>query len=428
MNLAPNGKKSNLTPEQYKLVRTPAFKKWFGDWINSPETASKVMDEETKEPLVVYHGTNEQFNVFNKKGKGNRVLGYFFTTDKDFSENYGESKLYFLNIKNIKNFNSEKFDSLNTRQNAENNYWQLEKDKLLEGMYNGVLINRNYFFAGVNFVRKDYVAFESNQIKLADGTNTTFDGSNPDIRYKQGANIKNKKMEKETYCVVVVQFDNGVKRTTEVMPKNFAIDWAEKYCSKDSCEIFECTPEGKVLNSLQAVTMQKGGGVKKQEVYIEYLNKDKGFKKDKRYFDDYQQAVTWAKANFENFNPDMIKYVMEFGGGVEPIKNAEGKYALYPENPTQKSLGLLMQYGGIADKVEKTQVLEHKITEPETAPKKRAVKTKKAYIAKKVGKVMKEFKAKKLRTPQGKTVTNPKQAIAIGLSEGRAGWKHKRKK
>ena len=30
--LAPNGKPSNLTPEQYKLVRTPAFKAWFGDW------------------------------------------------------------------------------------------------------------------------------------------------------------------------------------------------------------------------------------------------------------------------------------------------------------------------------------------------------------------------------------------------------------
>ena len=41
--LAPNGKPSNLTPEQYKLVRTPAFKKWFGDWENDPANASKVV-------------------------------------------------------------------------------------------------------------------------------------------------------------------------------------------------------------------------------------------------------------------------------------------------------------------------------------------------------------------------------------------------
>jgi len=32
--LAPNGKPSKLTPEQYHLVRTPEFKAWFGDWQN----------------------------------------------------------------------------------------------------------------------------------------------------------------------------------------------------------------------------------------------------------------------------------------------------------------------------------------------------------------------------------------------------------
>jgi hypothetical protein len=64
MNLAPNGKPSNLTPEQYRLVRTPAFKKWFGDWINSPETSSKVFDENS-EPLVVYHGSNDIITEFN---------------------------------------------------------------------------------------------------------------------------------------------------------------------------------------------------------------------------------------------------------------------------------------------------------------------------------------------------------------------------
>ena len=49
--LAANGKPSNLTPEQYKLVRTPAFKEWFGDWDNDPADASKVVDE-NGEPLL----------------------------------------------------------------------------------------------------------------------------------------------------------------------------------------------------------------------------------------------------------------------------------------------------------------------------------------------------------------------------------------
>jgi hypothetical protein len=53
--LAPNGKPSNLTERQYAQVRTKAFIDWFGDWINDPKNASKVVDE-NGEPMVVYHG------------------------------------------------------------------------------------------------------------------------------------------------------------------------------------------------------------------------------------------------------------------------------------------------------------------------------------------------------------------------------------
>ena len=76
--IAPNGKKSNLTPEQYKLVRTPEFKAWFGDWENDPENASKVVDE-NGEPLVVYHGTyvKEKFNNFDFNKAD---LGFHFGT------------------------------------------------------------------------------------------------------------------------------------------------------------------------------------------------------------------------------------------------------------------------------------------------------------------------------------------------------------
>ena len=55
--LAPNGKPSNLNEVQWNTVRTPEFKRWFGDWENDPENASKVVDE-NGEPLVMYHGTN----------------------------------------------------------------------------------------------------------------------------------------------------------------------------------------------------------------------------------------------------------------------------------------------------------------------------------------------------------------------------------
>ena len=64
--IAPNGKKSNLTPLQYKLVRSPEFKAWFGDWQNDPENASKVVDE-NGEPLVCYHQSNKKFTKFDYK-------------------------------------------------------------------------------------------------------------------------------------------------------------------------------------------------------------------------------------------------------------------------------------------------------------------------------------------------------------------------
>ena len=50
---APNGEDTNLTEKQWLQVRTPSFKKWFGDWENDPQNASKVIDE-NGEPLPVY--------------------------------------------------------------------------------------------------------------------------------------------------------------------------------------------------------------------------------------------------------------------------------------------------------------------------------------------------------------------------------------
>ena len=53
---APNGKKSNLSHKDWLLVRTTAFKAWFGDWENDPRgrDVSKAIDE-NGEPLPLYH-------------------------------------------------------------------------------------------------------------------------------------------------------------------------------------------------------------------------------------------------------------------------------------------------------------------------------------------------------------------------------------
>ncbi len=89
--LAPNGKESNLTPEQWAQVRTKAFKAWFGDWENAPENASKVVDE-NGEPLVVYHGAPLDFgNTFkNVSDKAWRL---------QFDPNYSEDTYWFADNK-----------------------------------------------------------------------------------------------------------------------------------------------------------------------------------------------------------------------------------------------------------------------------------------------------------------------------------------
>jgi hypothetical protein len=48
--------------------------------------------------------------------------------------------------------------------------------------------------------------------------------------------------------------------------------------------------------------------VNEDKVYIDFLNKKKGFKQDRIKFNSYEDAVKWARQNFDKFDRDMIKY------------------------------------------------------------------------------------------------------------------------
>lgn len=62
---------SNVNKKINKITQSQQFVRWFGDWQNRAKSASKVVDS-NGEPLVVYHQTENDFNVFdaNKKGAG----------------------------------------------------------------------------------------------------------------------------------------------------------------------------------------------------------------------------------------------------------------------------------------------------------------------------------------------------------------------
>ena len=97
---APNGKPTRLTERQWLQVRTPAFTAWFGDWENDPQNASKVVDE-NGEPLVVYHETENKFDVFDPERRTHSQSDYImpagiFTKTSSKSIHFGFYKLPFL--------------------------------------------------------------------------------------------------------------------------------------------------------------------------------------------------------------------------------------------------------------------------------------------------------------------------------------------
>lgn len=59
----------NVNKKINKITQSQQFIRWFGDWQNHPETASKVVDS-NGEPLVVYHQTEKSFTAFDTKQKG----------------------------------------------------------------------------------------------------------------------------------------------------------------------------------------------------------------------------------------------------------------------------------------------------------------------------------------------------------------------
>ena len=63
----------DTTNESDSQTKSEAFKEWFGDWESEPESASKVVNEDGT-PKVVYHGTGNEFFVFDRKNK-EKIIG-----------------------------------------------------------------------------------------------------------------------------------------------------------------------------------------------------------------------------------------------------------------------------------------------------------------------------------------------------------------
>lgn len=194
--LAPNGKPTKLSDRQYAQVRTPQFKKWFGDWTkitknedgtwNIPDDVSKVIDSETEEPMLVYHHSSSTFTEFKYDKIKGAEGGFYFSTDEQYSSQFGEEKYgVFLNIKNPINS-----DIPLHRSNLSTIYSTYDFSDS-DGIIGNDLLDDNL----VPSEGWEYMVYRSNQIKSATNNIGTFSTESDDIRF-------NIQTEEEIYDVL----------------------------------------------------------------------------------------------------------------------------------------------------------------------------------------------------------------------------------
>jgi hypothetical protein len=170
-------------------IDTPEFSNWFGD--------SKVVTPEGK-PLVVYHGTASEFNVFNT-GRG----AIYFSSDRQAAQAYadynedgdGDPRVVeaYLRIKNPMLIDRAWADE-NMADGDGIDWTVLDEVAYQAGQngHDGLILRGLPDFAGMdgeNRIEREYdqyIVFDSKQIKSATGNRGTFDPNDPNI-LNQGA-------------------------------------------------------------------------------------------------------------------------------------------------------------------------------------------------------------------------------------------------
>ena len=175
--------------ESYSLTQTTSkeFKDWFGE--------SKVVDDQGK-PLVVYHGTNNDFTKFKQSSRGVLGSGIYFADSPERASSYAQREstggnlvAVFLQIE--KPLIVEGGEGYDVLLNAIYGRTSVAKKRAAsQGSISYIVTSadirrlRDMGHDGVIWKHKsgdEYLVFEPTQIKSAIGNKGTFDPSNPDI-------------------------------------------------------------------------------------------------------------------------------------------------------------------------------------------------------------------------------------------------------
>lgn len=158
--------------ENIKDPKNENFWKWFGD--------SKIVDE-SRNPLLVYHGTKSKFDIFKpskkvgNQGEKDQIEGMYFTDNREgasfFSSNTDDSrylKSVYLSIQNP--YISESINSLKESLGV-TNLGEVNETLKSKG-YDGLIVIRGFYAYGGP--HKKIIAFYPNQIKSATENNGDF--------------------------------------------------------------------------------------------------------------------------------------------------------------------------------------------------------------------------------------------------------------
>ena len=197
---------SNVNKKINKITQSKQFVRWFGDWQNSPKSASKVVDG-NGEPLVVYHQTGNDFTVFDTKHTGagefdsEMPTGIFMKpTNSNIGLSGSKQMALYANIRNPLTVNNraelvrfyeqnidgykearEDINNIDSEYEASKKAKSLIDDYFRNSNYDGVIVNNDVGSFGRS--TKTYIAFSNTQVKSATDNIGTFDGENPDIKY-----------------------------------------------------------------------------------------------------------------------------------------------------------------------------------------------------------------------------------------------------
>ncbi len=252
-------------------IKSENFKKWFGDWENDPKNASKVVNEKG-EPLLMYHGSPEKFTIFDSEFMSlhgsSKGYGFYFSPDKNMAQWYGDLMQVYLDIKNplskdklsisrkeMKNLILDIEKNIAKRWGTDDgtlldNFWDTKrygKDRVLADAIDMLMENESdvdvfgelkniggdYDSVAKSFRKilgkdgiitpKEYIVFESNQIKSATDNIWTFDANNPDIRYQKHW-VANP-LEKEISAQRAIQLENIRNgRSVQELADHYGID------------------------------------------------------------------------------------------------------------------------------------------------------------------------------------------------------------